>query len=246
MLSSSNADLHPLIRKLESIFPLTAEEREGITKLPMTVRDLKADQDIVRDQDRPSQCCLILEGFACRYKALEGGKRQIFSFHIPGDIPDLQSLHLSVMDHSLATITRGKVAFITHNTVRAFLRAHPRIGDAFWRDTLIEAAVFREWMAGIGRRDAPTRIAHLFCEMFARLKAVGLVDGNTCEWPITQAEVGDALGLSTVHVNRSLQKLRETGAVEVGGARLAVKDWDALQELGAFDPTYLHLRKEVA
>ena len=246
MIPSHNPDLHPLIRKLESIFELTAEERDAITRLPMTVRDLKTDQDIVRDQDRPSQCCLILEGFACRYKALEGGKRQIFSFHIPGDIPDLQSLHLAVMDHSLATITKGKVAFIAHDTVRACVRAHPRIGDAFWRDTLIDAAVFREWMAGIGRRDAPTRIAHLFCEMFARMKAVGLAQEDTCEWPITQAEVGDALGLSTVHVNRSLQKLRETGAVEVRGASLTVKDWDALQELGEFDPTYLHLRKEAA
>src|SRR3954467_6303602 len=167
-----NAKLAPLILRLESIASLSEEERQAIVALPMTVRDLKADQDIVRDQDRPSQCCLILEGWGFRYKILEGGKRQIFSFHIAGDIPDLQSLHLQVMDHSLATLVPSKVAFIPHETVRAFIRAHPRIGDAFWRDTLIEAAVFREWRAGIGRREASARIAHLFCELFVRLKAV--------------------------------------------------------------------------
>jgi CRP-like cAMP-binding protein len=149
--------LHPLVRKLESIAPLSDEERQAIVGLPMMVRNLKADQDIVRDQDRPSQCCLILEGFACRYKVIEGGKRQIFSFHIPGDIPDLQSLHLDIMDHSLGTIVASKVAFIPHEMVRAFIRAHPRIGDVFWRDTLIDAAIFREWMAGLGRREAYAR-----------------------------------------------------------------------------------------
>jgi CRP-like cAMP-binding protein len=149
--------LDPLVRKLESIAPLSDEERQAIVGLPMMVRNLKADQDIVRDQDRPSQCCLILEGFACRYKVIEGGKRQIFSFHIPGDIPDLQSIHLDIMDHSLGTVVASKVAFIPHKTVRAFIRAHPRIGDVFWRDTLIDAAIFREWMAGLGRREAYAR-----------------------------------------------------------------------------------------
>src|SRR6186997_2840864 len=143
MLPASNPDLHPLIRKLESIAPVSDDERRAITALPITVRELKADADIVRDQDRPSQCCAILEGFACRYKLLPGGRRQIMSFHIPGDIPDLQSLHLDVMDHSLATVVPTKVAFIPHEAVRTFLRAHPRIADVFWRETLIDAAVFR-------------------------------------------------------------------------------------------------------
>ena len=122
MVPANNSHLHPFIRKLESIFDLSAEERQAIASLRMGIRDLKADQDIVRDQDRPSQCCLILEGWAFRYKLLEGGKRQIFSFHIPGDIPDLQSLHLEVMDHNLATLMPSKVAFIPHETFRAFIR----------------------------------------------------------------------------------------------------------------------------
>jgi CRP-like cAMP-binding protein len=246
MVPASSPNMHPLIRKLESIIDVSEEEMRAITSLPVTVRELRADQDIVRDQDRPSQCCLVLEGFAFRYKVLEGGKRQIFSFHIPGDIPDLQSLHLTIMDHSLATLVDSRVALITHENVRKLVRAHPRIGDIFWRDTLIDAAVFREWMAGIGRRHAYARIAHLFCELFLRMRVVGLTNGDAFPMPITQAEIGDALGLSTVHVNRTLQELRRDRIIATRDGMLVVESWEALQEAGEFDPTYLHLRKEAA
>src|SRR5215204_7200938 len=117
MFPQSTSDLHPLIRKLETIVDLSDEERDAVLRLPLTVRALKPDQDIVRDQDRPSQCCAILDGFACRYKTLADGKRQILSFHIPGDIPDLQSLHLGVMDHNLGTLVASTVAFIAHDVV---------------------------------------------------------------------------------------------------------------------------------
>src|SRR3954451_229100 len=157
-MTSPNSHLDPLIRRLESIAPVSDDERQAIAALPITVRDLRADQDIVRDQDRPSQCCVILEGFACRYKLLPGGRRQIVSFHIPGDIPDLQSLHLEIMDHNLGTVVASKVAFIPHETVRLFLRAHPRIADVFWRETLIDAAVFREWVVNVGGPGASGRM----------------------------------------------------------------------------------------
>src|SRR5215207_8479439 len=148
---------HPLNRKMESIFDLSSEERSAIADLPLLVREFKAGQDIAREQDRPSQCCVILEGLACRYKILSGGRRQIFSFHIPGDIPDLQSLHIEVMDHNLSATVQSTVAFIPHHVVRAFLRDHPRISDVFWRDTLVEAAIFREWIANVGGREARAR-----------------------------------------------------------------------------------------
>jgi CRP-like cAMP-binding protein len=242
----SSSTLHPLIVKLETIAPVSDEERHAILGLAMTVRDLREDQDIVRDQDRPSQCCLILQGFTCRYKLLPGGKRQIFSFHIPGDIPDLQSLHLEVMDHNLGTLVPSKVAFIPHEAIRKFIRAHPRIGDIFWRDTLIDAAVFREWIANVGRREAYQRIAHLLCELYVRLKAIGLANGRTYALPITQAELADATGLSTVHVNRSLQKLRGDGLIRSAKRSVVIEDWDGLRAAGEFDPTYLHLRQEAA
>jgi CRP-like cAMP-binding protein len=243
LVAPLNVNLHPLIRKLESIAPVTDNEKQAIVGLPMVLRDLQADQDIVREQDPASQCCLILDGFACRYKILPSGKRQIFSFHIPGDIPDLQTLHLQVMDHNLGTLVPSKVAFISHETVRSFLRAHLRIADVFWRDTLIEAAIYREWMAGIGRREAYARIAHLLCELFVRLRAVGLTHGDAYEMPITQTELADSLGLSTVHVNRTLQQLRGSGIISTSRGKVVIRNWNKLQEAGEFDPTYLHLKK---
>ncbi len=243
-MPSDEAHLTPLIRRLESIAPVSDDERRAITALPIMVRELKADADIVRDHDRPSQCCAILEGFACRYKVLPEGRRQIMSFHIPGDIPDLQSLHLEIMDHSLATVVPSKVAFIPHEAVRTFLREQPRIADVFWRETLIDAAVFREWVVNVGRRDAYARIAHVLCEIYVRLRAVGLVDGQAYQLPITQAELGDATGLSTVHVNRTLQELRGNGLITTPkGGRVVIEDWPGLQTAGEFDATYLHLKQ---
>ena len=236
----------PLIRKLESILVLSDEERDVLRNVSGTIKTVGPRQDLVREGDRPHECCLILEGFAYRYKLTETGKRQIFSFHIPGDIPDLQSLHIDVMDHSLAALTATKALFIPHESVCDLMRRCPRIGDAFWRDTLIDAAVFREWIMNLGRREAYGRMAHLLCEFYVRLRAVGLTNGPAYESPLTQAELADATGLSAVHVNRTLQELRGEGLITLRNGSLAVLDWDRLQEAGEFDPAYLHLRQEAA
>ncbi len=235
-----------LIRKLESIFRLTDDERHALETLPMQIVALKENQDIVRQGDRPSRSCLLLSGFACPYKMTGDGKRQIHNFYIPGDIPDLQSLHLEVLDNSLGTITPCSVGFITHEALNLLCERHYRIAKAFWRENLIEGAIFREWMTSIGQREAYPRIAHLLCEMLVRLKAVGLADGNSCKWPITQAEIGDALGITTVHVNRVLQEMRADGLIELKGDRLNIPDWARLKEAGDFEPTYLHLKHEEA
>jgi CRP-like cAMP-binding protein len=166
--------LAPLLRKLESEAELSEQEREAVLHLPVTIRHMQADQDILRDRDRPSQCCLILEGWLCRYKILENGKRQILSFHIDGEVPDLQSLFLNTMDHNLGCITRSTVAFIQHNSLKSLFTRFPRVTEVIWRETLIDAAIFREWIIGMGCRDAPQRIAHLFCELFARMRAVAM------------------------------------------------------------------------
>jgi CRP-like cAMP-binding protein len=183
---------------------------------------------------------LLLEGFVARYKFTDKGKRQIFAFHTPGDMPDALSLQLKTMDHSLGTLTPCRIGFVQHEHMRDVFRQHPRLTEVFWRDTLIDASIFREWMIGIGRRSAKTRVAHLFCEMVMRLRAVGLQTGNTVPLPLTQAEVGDALGLSTVHVNRTLQDLRKEDLVEWERGVLTVLDWAGLMLTGEFDPTYLH------
>jgi CRP-like cAMP-binding protein len=237
----------PLIRKLDSITTLSGDDRAALLRLPMQVRDLRADQDIVREGDQPSQCCLILEGFAATYKLGPKGKRQIMAFHIPGDIPDLQGLHMEVMDTNLATISACKVAFIRHPHMRELCHSHPRLADVFWRETLIDASIFREWMLCLGRRSASQHMAHLFCEFLTRLKTIGLVqDDSSFDFPITQAELGDALGLSNVHVNRVTQELRASNLIAWERNTVTVLDWDGLVELGEFDPTYLHLTRKKA
>jgi CRP-like cAMP-binding protein len=239
-------DATSLIRKLESVLTLSDAERDALQSITGTVRTLGADQDIVCEGDRPSTCCLVLDGFAQRYKLSASGKRQILSIHISGDIPDLQSLHLDRMDHSLATLSPSKLVLLAHETVRDLIRRCPRIGDAFWRDTLIDAAIFRDWILNVGRREAYGALAHLFCELYVRMRAVGLTNGHSCELPLTQAELGDAVGLSTVHVNRTLQELRSEKLITFQSRSLVVLDWERLSEAGEFDPTYLHLRENPA
>ena len=231
----------PLIRKLESIVSLDESERATLLNLPLQVTHLRADQDIVREGDRPTRSCALLDGFACTFKVTAEGKRQITAFHIPGDIPDLQSLHLEVLDTSLATLTPCKVGFIQHEALQDLCDRHPRIARALWRETLIDAAIFREWTVNVGRREAYARISHILCELMVRMKAVGLTTDHTCEIPITQGEFADAAGLSNVHVNRVLQELRGDGLIVFTGNTLSVPDWDKLTQAGEFDPTYLHL-----
>jgi CRP-like cAMP-binding protein len=239
-------EYNPLILKLESIFTLTDDERKALQNLPMQVVVIKEGQDIVRAGDSPSRSCLLLSGFACVYKLTGDGKRQIVSFSIPGDIPDLQSLHLEVLDNSLGTLTPCRVGFITHEALRDLCERYPRITSAFWRETLIDAAIFREWVMNVGQREAYSRMAHVFCELIVRLRAVGLVEDHACTLPITQGEFADAIGVSTVHVNRVLQEMRANGIIELSGDRLKVPDWETLKRAGDFDPIYLHLKREQA
>jgi CRP-like cAMP-binding protein len=233
--------LHPLIRKMERMSALSDEEKSAIEDACSRVRTFGPDEDIVHHGERPSDCNLILDGFACRYKLLHEGKRQIMSFQIAGDICDLQSFVLGVMDHHIGTLTRCTVALIPHRTLLEITERYPRVARALWTDTLIEASVFSEWLTSLGRRPAYQRIAHLICEVMVRLDAVGLVDNGSFAWPVTQAEIGDALGLSTVHVNRVLQQLRGDGLITFRGNTLLIHDWDALKKAGDFNPDYLHL-----
>jgi CRP-like cAMP-binding protein len=241
-MSVSPSGDNPLLRKVDSLFSLNAEERQALLNLPMQVVNLKADQDIVREGDSPSRCCVVLEGWVCAYKTTSDGRRQIVAFTVPGDIPDLQSLHLQVLDTSIGTLEPSKVGFIQHDALHKLCERYYGIASALWRETLVDASIFRTWMLNIGQRDAYSRVAHIICELWVRLRAVGLAGDHTFDLPITQAEFGDALGISTVHVNRVLQEMRADGLIETKGTRLTVPDWGRLKEVGGFDPTYLHLK----
>ncbi|MDP4024886.1 Crp/Fnr family transcriptional regulator [Methylobacterium sp. NEAU 140] len=244
MAELTQSEIHPFIRKIETIalFALSEAERAALAALPMQVAVLEPYQDIVREHERPARSFAMLEGLTCTYKTTRAGKRQVMAYHVPGDVPDFQSLHLEVLDISIGTVTPCRVGFVRHETLRALFRAHPRLVDAFWRATLIDAGLCREWMLNNGRRESYARMAHLFCELLMRLEAVGLAQGNACELGLTQPELGDALGISTVHVSRTLKELREAGLITLSGGRLAVHDRARLAAAAEFDPTYLHLR----
>lgn len=233
-----------MIRKLESIFPLTDEEKQALLELPIHTKDVKTRQDIVRVGDQPNQCCLILEGFTCVYKLSVEGKRQIMALYVPGDIPDMQSLHLKVLDINIASISPCKLGFIQHEDLRRLCERYPRFTAAFWRETLVHGSIFREWLLNNGQRDAYSRIAHLICELKLRMNAVGLAEEKTFFMPVTQAELADATGLTPVHVNRVLQMLRADGLIITEKQQITVPDLYKLQEAGEFDPIYLHLEEK--
>jgi CRP-like cAMP-binding protein len=153
----------------------------------------------------------------------------------------LQSLHLDYIDASLVTLSSSTIAFIPHQPMRELCAEFPRLGAALWRWSLVDAAVFREWVMNLGGRGATERIAHLLCEIFTRLQHIGLANGNSCHMPMTQADIGAAAGMSTVHVNRVIQSLRAKKLISLTGSRLTVHDWLGLQQIGDFDPAYLHL-----
>ena len=234
--------LHWLVHRLERIADLSEDDKQLLLDLPAQMRGFDGDQDVVREADRPTECGLIVEGFVCRYKVRADGRRQIMSFHTTGDLPDLQSLHLSVLDHSIATIAPTKMAFIPHSAIKTVVRRNPSLAAAFWRLTLIDASIFREWMLGLGRRSAYQRVAHFLCETALRLKQVGLGDERGYDFPITQSELGDAMGISTVHANRVVQELRSNDLITWYGSTLSILDWDGLQIAADFDPAYLHQR----
>ncbi len=237
-----SANHQKLIRKLESIADLSDAEKQALGGLPLHLKEFGANREVVGESERPSHCCLLLEGFMHRYKTLPDGDRQVLSYHVPGDVPDLLSLLLETMDHSLGTITESRAAFIPHTAIRALVRNFPGIAAALWRDTLIDAAVFREWIVNVGARPARPRIAHLLSELFTRLKSVGLAEEDGFSLPLTQAEIGDATGMSAVHVNRSMQELRAAGLIASEGKFLRILNWPGLQAEGGFDPAYLHLK----
>jgi CRP-like cAMP-binding protein len=208
------------------------------------VRNFGSRIDIMREGDKPKDVHLILSGWACRYKQLEDGRRQVVSFFLPGDICDLNAFILKEMDHSIGTITPVAIADLPREFFDEVGAGHPRIATAFWWESLVNASIQREWTMNLGQRTASERIAHLLCEIFFRLRLAGLTHGETCDFPLTQADLAEATGLSKVHVNRTLQELRSAGLIVLKGKTLVVPDLDRLMNAGLFNPNYLHMDHE--
>jgi CRP-like cAMP-binding protein len=227
-----------LVRKLEHFAPLSDVEKQMAMRAPIRVRHVGARQDIVSDGSQPTDISLISEGFACRYKLLGDGRRQITALLIPGDICDLRALLLGRMDHAVAALTSCQIAVIPHQKLLETIERYPRLGFALWADTMLDGAIYRRWLTNIGRTPAYARIAHLLCELSIRLQAVGRVE-HGIQLPLTQTDIGDAMGLSTVHVNRTLQQLRAQGLITLHSRVLVVRDWRRLRAAAEFDSSYL-------
>jgi CRP-like cAMP-binding protein len=237
-------DLHPtfekMVRRLERHSPLDEAARRALLGLPHTVRSVSAGAHLIRDGDRPEYCCLLLTGFAHRYKITGDGARQIISIHMAGEFVDLQNGLLSVADHSVQMLTDAEVAYIPQRAVQEVVLADPAAARALWIDTLIDASIFREWVVNVGRRDSRARVAHLLCEFSMRLEAAGLASNRHYELPMTQEQLADAVGLTSVHVNRVLKQLGQDRLISRDKRRIVIEDWPALRAAGDFNERYLH------
>ncbi|WP_027314400.1 Crp/Fnr family transcriptional regulator [Microvirga flocculans] len=235
---------NPLILKLERRDRLSDDEKKTLDNAFTRVRIVESDEDILREGDRPTESSLLLDGFAARYKIVSNGRRQISALHLPGDFIDLHSFLLKTMDHGVLALTTCRIATVPHATLERITDEFPHLTRMLWLNTLIDGAIHREWLTAMGRLSATAHMAHLICELYLRLSAVGRVESDTMQLPVTQAELGDTLGLSTVHVNRVLQELRKEELIRFQGDTLTILDWERLQEVGEFTSTYLSLRKE--
>ncbi len=238
------ADVHQiLIRKLKEHSRLSRDDIAEISALSHTTRGLAADEDLIRQGDAPNVSVLVLTGMVARYHLLEDGRRQYLSYHMAGDMPDSQALFIDKMDHAVCSIGAAAVALLPHKELIAAFDRRPSFGFAVWRETLIDAAIFRDAITNNSARAMPVRMAHLFCELFYRARVTGLTEGDRLSAPITLPQLGETLGMSIATVNRTLAELRASGTVDFRNGELEVKSWSGLTELGQFDPHYLHLKK---
>lgn len=237
--------LEPFLRKLEYRGNFDDADRAALLALPHRIKVLEPHDYIVRQSDRAEFSCVLLSGFCVRHIVVGSGHRQIVAIHMKGEAVDLQNSLLTTADHSVQMLTAGKIAMIPREEILRIAFERPEIGKAMWIDTLVDAAIFRELVANVGRRDARTRLAHLLCEFSLRLKHAGLGEHDNYELPMTQEQLADTTGLTSVHVNRTLKGLEAEGLIERTNPRsIVIGDWRKLAEIGDFQSTYLHFRQD--
>lgn len=232
--------LESLFKRWDRRHAISKEDKEALAALPWSHRVFARDAYLVREGEPTSTCSLLVSGFAFRQKLIDSGARQIISIHIPGEFLDLQNAFLDVADHNVQSLNRAGVAMVGKAALLGLMDQRPNIRRAVWMDSLVDAAIFREWVVNVGRRDARARIAHLLCELAARLRVLG--DGNEemFDFPLTQEQIADATGLTAVHTNRTLQALRKDGLISLASSRLQILDWEGLCAAGDFNERYLH------
>jgi CRP-like cAMP-binding protein len=232
-----------LTRHLELIAELDAADRAALAALPGEIREVPRGEDILTVGEKPTVSVVLLSGMLQRYATTPEGQRQIHSFYVPTDAPCLEALHIDLMDNCLCPTVASRVGIIPHAALYRLIDQRPRVRTAIWRETLVQGAIYRESLLRNCQKQADARMAHLFCEVLTRARAAGVAAGLRCDLPVTQEDLADALGMSTVHVNRTLMALRAEGLLEFRGGVLTVADWGRVAALADFDPGYLHLRR---
>jgi CRP-like cAMP-binding protein len=238
---TTHLGLERVVRRLETRVRLDSDDRAAIHALPVTNRTLESATYMVREGEQVENCILLLSGFAYRHKITGDGQRQIMSVHMPGEFLDLQNSLLGIADHNVQALTRCEVATVPVSALRKLADDRPLVGRAMWIDTLIDAAIFREWIVNVGRRDSISRLSHLLCEFALRLKAAGLAEDRRYELPMTQEQLADCTGLTPVHVNRVLKELGRLGLILRDKRSVEILEWDRLRQIGDFNTRYLHL-----
>jgi CRP-like cAMP-binding protein len=234
--------MHVLIRKLNALHDISNEEEAAILSVLEGPYEFERGEDIASDGSTPKHSTVMLTGVSCRYKLLSDGRRQILAFEYPGDVTDIYSYVLKRIDHGIGAVTKCSVAHIPHKAIAHLTEKYPNLAYTLWRDSLVDASVAQSWLTNAGRRNALERLAHLICEQFVRLSVVGLAKhGEPSKFYITQTDLADASGLSLVHVNKTLQLLKDQGLIGRNPNLLEILDWEGLKAVAGFDPTYLHL-----
>lgn len=231
------------LMKLRARDELSEAEEQAIRSAVSETRDYPADRTVIRAGEELHESTLLLEGIMCRYKDLRNGQRQIMELHVGGDFVDLHSFSLKRLDHNVMTLTPCRVAIVPHERLKTITEQYPHLTRVYWFSTNLDAAIHREWELSLGRRSALSRMAAFFCELHVRLEIVGLTDGLAYDLPLTQTDLSECLGLTPVHVNRTLKELREQELVEFRDRRVTIRDLDGLRNAGEFDPAYLYLER---
>ena len=244
LVTDSSNPLDLLVRKLETHSVLDEEDRQAILSLPFTLKTLEPHSYLVREGDAPLVCPVLVSGFAIRQKLTGDGGRQILAIHIPGEALDFQNLFLDESDHNVQTLTRAELAFIPRQELQKLVRSRPGVAHAFLVTVLVEASIFREWVLNVGRRDARARLAHVLCEFAIRLEKQGLADENGYQLPMTQEQLADVLGLTSVHVNRTIMALEADGFILRDKRRISFPDWRRMRDIADFNQRYLHLEPQ--
>ncbi len=230
------------VERLRGYAPMRDEDVALVLDVSRNIREHRAGHHLIREGDKPDPVFVVLEGWACRYKILPDGGRQILAFMLPGDFCDIHISVLEEMDHSIVTLTKAKVASLPRMQMEALVEATPALRRAFWWSQLVDQGVLRAWIVSMGRRKSEERVAHLMCELYIRMRNIGLATDDRCELPLTQIVLADALGLTPVHVNRVLRRLRLARVMELRDGSLNVLDPARLAKIAGFDDNYLHGR----